>query len=303
MASFKNLTLLKVLAVIAWADGEITESEKNILKRFYHKFDLSKKEMAGLKPYVAAPVPKKEQDRLFQQLAAELGSQTERDRVVAVLEEMAHADKKLKVEEQKLIEEFARQLKKSNITKRAVGKIRNFFQATLFKPAHEKNPELHKYFKNTVLQSIELNNDGRVQKLRLPEDELYFICLFGTLLASVAYVDEHFHDKEKESLKRVLKERFSFTGKELELLMDVVEEQVRRGFDFHEVTREFNHLYSYNDRVGTVDCFFAVAAADGEISYEESEEIRRITKALRIPHQIFKEAKIQALEQVRAGKG
>ncbi len=300
MASFKNLTLLKVLATIAWADGEITESEKNILKRFYRKFDLTKKEMGGLKPYVAAPVPKEEQNRLFKQLAAELGSQKERDRVVAVLEEMANADKKLKIEERKLVEEFARQLKKSNVTKRAVGKIRNFFQANLFKPEHEKNPELHKYFKNTVLHSIELNNDGRVNKLRLPEDQVYFICLFGTLLASVAHVDDHFHDEEKKSLKRVLKERFSFTGKELELLMDVIEGQARRGFDFHEVTREFNHLYSYNDRVGTVDCFFAVAAADGEISYEESEEIRRITKALRIPHQVFKESKVRALERLRS---
>ncbi len=34
MASFKHLTFLKVLAVIAWADGEMTESEKNILKEF-----------------------------------------------------------------------------------------------------------------------------------------------------------------------------------------------------------------------------------------------------------------------------
>ena len=33
MASFKHLTFLKVLAVIAWADGEMTESEKNILKK------------------------------------------------------------------------------------------------------------------------------------------------------------------------------------------------------------------------------------------------------------------------------
>ena len=52
MASFKHLTFLKVLAVIAWADGELTESEKNILKKFYRKFGLGKEDIRQLNPYL-----------------------------------------------------------------------------------------------------------------------------------------------------------------------------------------------------------------------------------------------------------
>ena len=48
MSYFKKLTFLKVLTTIAWADGEVTQSELNILKSFYRKFDLDKGELAEL---------------------------------------------------------------------------------------------------------------------------------------------------------------------------------------------------------------------------------------------------------------
>ena len=176
MASFKNLTLLKVLATIAWADGEITESELNILKKFYRKFNLDKPALDSLKPYLLAPIPKKEQDKLFRQLAAELGSEDERQEVIAELEAMVNADQKIKDEERALLEEFSELLKKSNLTRRSFGKVRNFFQGKLFKPAHEKNPSLHKYFKSSVLQKLEMKNASSKSKMKIDEDEVYFIC-------------------------------------------------------------------------------------------------------------------------------
>ena len=60
MSKFKKLTFLKVLTTVAWADGEVTQSELNILKTFYRKFDLSKSEIDELKPYLNAPISKKE---------------------------------------------------------------------------------------------------------------------------------------------------------------------------------------------------------------------------------------------------
>jgi uncharacterized tellurite resistance protein B-like protein len=42
-----------------------------------------------------------------------------------------------------------------------------------------------------------------------------------------------------------------------------------------------------------------VGGADGELSHEEAEEIRRITKALRIPHKVFIEAKMKVLSRLR----
>ena len=56
MSKFKKLTFLKVLTTVAWADGEVTQSELNILKSFYRKFNLDKNELDELKPFLNAPI-------------------------------------------------------------------------------------------------------------------------------------------------------------------------------------------------------------------------------------------------------
>ncbi|MDH5761617.1 MAG: TerB family tellurite resistance protein [Nitrospinota bacterium] len=300
MALFKHLTFLKVLAVIAWADGEITESEKNVLKKFYRKFRLEKDDIRQLNPYLMAPIPKKEQEKLFKQLAAELSSEQEKEEIIAELETIANAHLKKKTEENELVEEFIRLLKKTSFTRRSFGRVRNFFQATIFKPAHERNPSINNYFKNTIFKKLELKMKGTGLKLDLEKDNVYFICLFGALLASVAAVDDHFHEEERKTLRKILKERFEFSGKEQKLLFEVVEEQAKHGFDFHEVVTEFNSRVTYNDRVSAVDCFWAIAVADGEISHAENEEVRRITKAMHVPHQVFKESKKKFLKQLKS---
>ena len=113
-------------------------------------------------------------------------------------------------------------------------------------------------------------------------------------MASIAHVDNDFDPLERKALKACLSDQFSLKGKELILLFEVVEEQGKKGFDFYEVVTEINRLTSYNDRLHFTECLFAVAAADGEIAHEESEEIRRITKSMRIPHKTFIQAKVRA---------
>ena len=100
--------------------------------------------------------------------------------------------------------------------------------------------------------------------------------------------------EEKKALKTCLATQFELKGKELILLFEVVEEQGRKDFDFHEVLAEINRLTSYNDRLQFMECLFAVATADGDLAHEETEEIRRITKAMRIPHNTFIQAKVRA---------
>ena len=303
MPHFKKLTFLKVLSTIAWADGELSNSELNIIKSFYRKFKLDNHQISQLRPYLAAPIPKKEQEDLFRQLVAELKSPKERKEIIKDLEAMANADNKIKDEEKELLDQFAQLVAKTSITKRSFGKIRNMFKRTILKPAREKDHRLNNYFKDTILRKVELKTKGGKNKINLDDDQLYFICLFGTLLASVAHVDDHFDAREKKALKQRLDNRFSFNKNELSLLFEIIEEQARQGIDRHDVVTEFNRMVSYNDRLNTVDCFFAIAAADGDISHDEMEEIRDITKSMRIPHKAFITSKLKFLNKIRSGKG
>ncbi|MBT5632764.1 MAG: hypothetical protein HOJ13_08530 [Nitrospina sp.] len=299
MSKFKKMTFLKVLTTVAWADGEVSQSEFNILKTFYRKFDLDKHELGELKPYLLSPILKKEKDELYKQMIADLSSPKEKKEIMGALEAMAGAHKRMKNDEKELVDQFAEWLGKTSHTKRSFGRIRNLLQSTIFKQARDPNPDMEKYFKRRVLKNIELKSTHSKVPTNLPEEKLYFICLVGTLMATIAHVDDHFDPAEKKALKRCLIDQFDLKGKELTLLFDVVEEQARRGFDLYEVTTELNRVASFNDRVNLMECLFNVAIADGEMVHEEMEEIRRITKALRIPHKTFIEYKVQALDKIR----
>jgi uncharacterized tellurite resistance protein B-like protein len=299
MSKFKKMTFLKVLTTVAWADGEVSQSEFNILKSFFRKFDLEKHELDELKPYLLSPVTKKEKDDLYRQMIADLSSPKEKKEIMDALESMVVAHKRMKNDERELVNQFADWLEKSSHTKRSLGRIRNFFQKTIFKQARDPNSDMEKYFKRHVLKKIELKSTHSKIPTNLPEERLYFICLVGTLMATIAHVDEHFDPAEKKALKRCLTDQFSLKGKELTLLFEVVEEQARKGFDFHEVATELNRVASYNDRVHLMECLFEVAIADGELGHEEGEEIRRVTKALRISHKTFIECKVRALDKIR----
>ena len=282
------------MTTVAWADGEVTQSELNILKTFYRKFDLSKHELDELKPYLNAPISKNEKDLLYRQMIAELSTPSEKEEIVAALENMAQVHKRIKNDERRLVDQFSEWLDKSSFTKRSLGRIRNLFQKTIFEFARDPNPDMKKYFKRRVLKKIELKTSHSGIASQLPEEKLYFLCLIGTLLASIAHVDNHLDPKEKIALKAFLAKHFELRGKELSMLFEVVEEQGREGFDFHEVITEINRLTTYNDRLRFMDCLFVIAVADGEMAHEETEEIRRITKAMRIPHNIFIQAKVRS---------
>jgi len=236
---------------------------------------------------------------LYRQMIAELSSPQEKKEIVGALEEMVEAHKRMKSDERELVDQFSEWLEKSSHTRRSFGRVRNFFQGTIFKHARDRDPDMEKYFKRRVLKKIELKSSHSKISTNLPEERLYFVCLVGTLMATIAHVDDHFDPAEKKALKRCLADQFSLKGKELTLLFEVVEEQARQGFDFHEVATELNRVASYNDRIHLMECLFEVAIADGEMAHGEAEEIRRITKALRIPHKTFIECKVRALDKIR----
>ena len=299
MSRFRKMTFLKVLTTIAWADGEISQSEINIIKTFYRKFDLEKNEINELKPYLLSPISKKEKDELYRQMISELSSPHEKQEIMSALNAMVEAHKRMKSDERELVNQFSVWLEKSSHTTRSFGRIKNLLQRTIFKHARDPNPDMKKYFKRRVLQKIELKSEHSQTPTKLPEERLYFICLVGTLMAAVAHVDENFDPAEKKALKSCLRDQFSLKEKELKLLFEVVEEQARQGFDFHEVVTELNRVASYNDRIHLMECLFEVSIADGKMSHEEAQETRRITKALRIPHKTFIEYKVRALDKIR----
>jgi len=228
-----------------------------------------------------------------------LGSKNEKEEILSALESMENATKRIGSEEKQLVNQFRVLLEKPSLTRKSFARIRDLLGRTIFSHSREKDLELEKYFKRKVLKKVELKAARLGVKMNLPEDRLYFICLLGALMASVSNVDGSFDDSERKVIKKELSKHFNFKNKELRILFEVILEVTKQGFDFHEVTTELNNLVTYNEKVEITDCMLAVGGADGELSHDEAEEIRRITKAMRIPHKVFIEAKMKVLSRLR----
>jgi uncharacterized tellurite resistance protein B-like protein len=70
--------------------------------------------------------------------------------------------------------------------------------------------------------------------------------------------------------------------------------------DKHRLARQFASVCSPEERVQFLDVLFAVAAADGMASYKEIEEIRKISRSLKLSNEQFIEAKLRLPRDRRA---
>ena len=159
--TFKKLTFLKVLATVAWADGEITNSELNVLKSFYRKFGLNKEQTDELKRYTRAPISNREQEELFKQLIAELGSTKSKKEIIEGLHTMAKADGKVDSEEIELIKQFEEWMESASFGKRSLERLKNFLTCTIFIDARKPNPETESYFRRIVEKKFYVKSGGK----------------------------------------------------------------------------------------------------------------------------------------------
>ena len=128
------------------------------------------------------------------------------------------------------------------------------------------------------------------QKLgRLPPERLRFLAAFGGLLGCVANRDGVISDEEETRIREVLKTVSLLSAAEADIVARIVHEQTKAlvGLENHMYAREINELADPEDKIEVVSSLFAIAAADDEISPEENEELRRITKALLLTHRDF----------------
>ena len=70
--------------------------------------------------------------------------------------------------------------------------------------------------------------------------------------------------------------------------------------DYYRLSRRFFESTTEDERVRFMDALFAVADADGRVSYEEIEEIRTIATVLKLTHKQFIDAKLKIPRERRA---
>lgn len=124
-----------------------------------------------------------------------------------------------------------------------------------------------------------------------------YVAAFAYLLGRVAGADLHIADEERRVMERLVAEEGALSAEEASAVVTLALAEADQFGGTHnlQVTGEFASQATPDERLGLVRCLFAVSAADRNVTVREDNEIRGITRELRIEHADF----IRARQEVR----
>ncbi|MDH3675955.1 MAG: TerB family tellurite resistance protein [Anaerolineae bacterium] len=295
------MTLGKVIIAVAWADGQVTREEVNSLKTLLLRLPkLSAREWARLEMYIETPVDEAERNRLVEELRQSISSQSDKELVRTALQDMVHADDVVTADEQQVMAEIS-----AAIDSVEVGAMGGLFQLVKDMVGRQSQatadaPNREQYFedfvKNKVYYSVQRRLELNEGELKLSDDKLRKLSLAGGIMARVARVDEEVTETEFNQIVEVLQAEWKIPREEATFVAEVAVSDTAAEMDRFYLIDGFMKVCSSAELIEFLDVLFAVAAADAEISYDETEEVRSIATAFNLPHKYFIKAKLKATE-------
>ncbi|MEI6778528.1 MAG: TerB family tellurite resistance protein [Chloroflexales bacterium] len=298
------MALAKVIIAAAWADGHLASDEVNSLKSILAELGqtggsgeaaMTVNEWAELEIYLHSPVAADERARLVESLASALHGPGDRALALAALDQMLRADRVITVEERAVAKEIRTALERVDVG--LLAQIGRLLRGSLHHHAAGPNREqyLGEFLNNRIYYAV------RQRLGKAPEDDLgisanraHTLTLAGGLLARIARVDNTVTDAEIACMADLLESGWGIRHERATLVAEVSLAESAADLDYFHHTREFAASTDEDERIRFLDALFAVAAADGEISGEESDEISRITASINLTHSHFVAAKRRA---------
>ncbi len=294
----KQISLVRVLIALAWADGKFSHEEKNFLKDFMFKFDFSGEDWAQIEMYMEDPVTPQERDALIEDFIKKINSSHEREAFIASLEGLVQADGITTKEEQEFLRVFKNILQESSSANALMNRIRGLFKQTVFHPIQgsKRSEELHEFINNRILFKLRRKMEREKLSLETHPEDLAFASLFGGLMACVASVHKALSLQELEKIQTHLK-NLSFKEEAIELILAVIQDTALKGLDRFRLAREFYGKSTVEQRFQLIECLFDIAGSDKDLKHEEVEEVRNIAYALKLTHKDFINLKVSYLKK------
>ena len=120
----------------------------------------------------------------------------------------------------------------------------------------------------------------------LEPDRARYLAAFAYILSRVAHVDQQVSAEETTVIEEVVAREGHLPADQAKLVVEIAKAQsvLFGGIEDFLVTREFSARATHEQKLALLHCLFAVSSADESIAVVEDNEIRRISRELRIEH-------------------
>ncbi len=119
----------------------------------------------------------------------------------------------------------------------------------------------------------------------------------GVLLWVVAEADEKFLPQEEEKIREIIRDYSGIQDESLAVVMEAIRVAAQERIDLYTFTSEISSTLDYSAKVSIVESLFRVGCADGVLSEEEVEAVRKISNLFHISHRDFIAAKIKVKKE------
>jgi uncharacterized tellurite resistance protein B-like protein len=297
------MTLGKVIIAAAWADGAIDHDEINALKDVIYRLpQVNARQWDELNIYIDAPVGEAERARLVEQLREQTRSPEQKAQVLEALDALVNADGGVTESERAVVEQVRQSLEGANVglwgafSRSLIGRRSEAVAA-----GPNREVYLDQYIRNRVYYKAKQRLAAEGQSLGIADDALWRLSLAGGLMALIARVSaDDVSPQEFATMAGALQERFGLAADEATFVAEVAASKDLAQLDFSRTVREFSDAYTLEERQHFLEALFAVAAADGEASFEEIERIRTVATGLKLTNQEFIAAKLTVSKGQRA---
>lgn len=286
--------LAKLLIAAAWADGELGPEEINSLKDLIFTLgEFTGEEWARLQIYMDSPVSEKERRTLLDNVLAEIKSEHDKEFILKSLQELFCADGVIDDKEMAVLDELTQAV--SGVKTDVFSRLSKMLRPTLnrrkstYKSGSQREGRIDDFIKNTIYYQLE--SEGKAPA-DLGADKVRQLCLAAGLLARVANVDEDISAAERDAIKGVLSKSWGLRESEARVVTDISCHRIIKGLDYFRLTRGFFECTTLEQRRSFLVCLFKVANASDKVSNDEIEEIRKISRALKLNHKDFIAAKL-----------
>ncbi|MEO7118962.1 MAG: TerB family tellurite resistance protein [Candidatus Limnocylindrales bacterium] len=136
----------------------------------------------------------------------------------------------------------------------------------------------------------------------LPDERRKFVAGFAYVLGRIAHADLTVTGAERRAMERIVVETGGLPEEQAVLVVEIARSQndLYGGTEDYLVTREFKDRTTEDQRLALLRCCFAVGAAEGVISAEESAELNAIAKELGIDDTVLNAMRGEFTDQFEA---
>lgn len=120
----------------------------------------------------------------------------------------------------------------------------------------------------------------------------------AALLVEASTMDGHFDESERNTIRRLLQERFDLSGDEIEDLIASAQAALEKSGGLYVFTRTIKDVFDHDERVQMIEMLWEVVYADGVLDDFESNLVRRISGLLYVPDRESGEARKRVLEKM-----